>query len=193
MYSQGICPAALLAGPHQIWFCSSLPFSPAVSLCNKAEKTVEAPLHSVNTGIWQEWKNLTCQHGSQRRGWQDTGRSWKHSQRWPQSHPAANQDKMPSTFVQLSQTLQAGSVRWSLWQCSEQQQQSMTPTRLSPTSNKGRQRDKVQNPLDSAETLKTFPDLSHLGTDTEPSWGGLLRGMHLHLPLNGSVGWRVCI
>lgn len=42
MYSQGICPAAPLAGPHQIWFCSSLPFSPAVSPCIKQREQPEA-------------------------------------------------------------------------------------------------------------------------------------------------------
>lgn len=94
-YSQGICPAALLTEPRQIWFCSSLPSSPAVSPCNKAEQHLSqtAVIIRASAQCVDKTIGLTSQRGSQTRGWPDTGRSWKRFLQWPLSHPATHQNE----------------------------------------------------------------------------------------------------
>lgn len=49
VYSQGICPGALLAGHHQICFCSSLPSSPVVSPFDKTDLLLCAALTEQKT------------------------------------------------------------------------------------------------------------------------------------------------
>lgn len=132
MYSQGICPAALLAGPRQIWFCSSLPFSPAVSLCNKAEETVATPLFSVNTVIRRGGKTLRVNMVLKREDDRILG-----------GLESTLSDGLNHILqhIKIRRTLQLsshrgckqqrripglGSIR-SLWHCSEQQHQRVTP------------------------------------------------------------------
>lgn len=171
MHSQGICPAALLAGPRQIWFCSSLPFSPAVSRCNKSrEKT---PLGSVNTVLWQG-REKKKPHVS----------TWFSKERMTGYWEVLNALSAMASITSCRGTETRRTLSFSCHRRYEQQTQ-MSETKLAavqpgsnaevcpqrdfqPRATKRRQRDEVQSPLDSAETLKTFPERSHLGTDSKP-------------------------